>query len=97
MAQPEALITQGSNSQETKPKFGLLFLMIRPPPRSTLFPYTTLFRSDVVDRRQLVERRGVRPGSEHLDFRGADRAVRLSPQGSDSPAGFTAHRPARWE
>src|SRR5437588_12417166 len=25
------------------------FLMIRRPPRSTLFPYTTLFRSDVVD------------------------------------------------
>src|SRR3712207_8731539 len=24
--------------------------MIRRPPRSTLFPYTTLFRSDVVDR-----------------------------------------------
>src|SRR3712207_8786568 len=24
------------------------FLMIRRPPRSTLFPYTTLFRSDVV-------------------------------------------------
>src|ERR1035438_10885226 len=24
---------------------GLFFLMIRPPPRSTLFPYTTLFRS----------------------------------------------------
>src|SRR5438105_13123518 len=23
----------------------VLFLMIRPPPRSTLFPYTTLFRS----------------------------------------------------
>src|SRR5437763_5328913 len=23
----------------------LVFLMIRPPPRSTLFPYTTLFRS----------------------------------------------------
>src|SRR5579883_2621051 len=23
----------------------ILFLMIRPPPRSTLFPYTTLFRS----------------------------------------------------
>src|SRR5687767_16018783 len=23
------------------------FLMIRPPPRSTLFPYTTLFRSSV--------------------------------------------------
>src|SRR3712207_6710857 len=25
------------------------FLMIRRPPRSTLFPYTTLFRSDVVE------------------------------------------------
>src|SRR5690242_21625157 len=24
------------------------FLMFRPPPRSTLFPYTTLFRSDLV-------------------------------------------------
>src|SRR2546430_10594254 len=27
------------------------FLMIRRPPRSTLFPYTTLFRSVVEDRR----------------------------------------------
>src|SRR5438034_8301588 len=26
----------------------LLFLLIRPPPRSTLFPYTTLFRSETV-------------------------------------------------
>src|SRR5438552_14074388 len=26
------------------------FLMIRQPPRSTLFPYTTLFRSDIVGR-----------------------------------------------
>src|SRR5438552_18413676 len=25
--------------------FFLFFLMLRPPPRSTLFPYTTLFRS----------------------------------------------------
>src|SRR5437660_9740027 len=28
------------------PSFHLFFLMIRRPPRSTLFPYTTLFRSD---------------------------------------------------
>src|ERR1051326_9494272 len=27
------------------------FLMIRRPPRSTLFPYTTLFRSDFVSQR----------------------------------------------
>src|SRR2546427_13215607 len=36
--------------------FLFFFLMIRRPPRSTLFPYTTLFRSG-------VERRGGRPGS----------------------------------
>src|SRR5690242_21400748 len=28
------------------PLFFFFFLMIRRPPRSTLFPYTTLFRSD---------------------------------------------------
>src|SRR5438874_5129076 len=33
--------------------FIFFFSMIRPPPRSTLFPYTTLFRSDV--RRSLLE------------------------------------------
>ena len=27
---------------------GVFFLMIRRPPRSTLFPYTTLFRSEVL-------------------------------------------------
>src|SRR5207302_10690979 len=27
------------------PSFLFFFLMLRPPPRSTLFPYTTLFRS----------------------------------------------------
>ena len=31
------------------------FLMIRPPPRSTLFPYTTLFRSGNHVRRMLHE------------------------------------------
>src|SRR5206468_10542101 len=29
--------------------FSFFFLMIRRPPRSTLFPYTTLFRSIVAD------------------------------------------------
>src|ERR1039457_7377697 len=28
--------------------FSIFFLMIRRPPRSTLFPYTTLFRSGVI-------------------------------------------------
>src|SRR2546425_4031283 len=29
--------------------------MIRRPPRSTLFPYTTLFRSDISDRKRAEE------------------------------------------
>src|SRR3712207_9056155 len=50
------------------------FLMIRRPPRSTLFPYTTLFRSGrVVQHRGLLERvlavralpRAVVPSVEH--------------------------------
>src|SRR5437588_2855641 len=35
--------------------------MIRRPPRSTLFPYTTLFRSHLDDRAELVEHQ--RPGA----------------------------------
>src|SRR6201997_3140195 len=36
-----------SSSQTIRPLFrSLFFLMIRRPPRSTLFPYTTLFRSE---------------------------------------------------
>src|SRR3712207_7645005 len=31
-------------------ELNFFFLMIRRPPRSTLFPYTTLFRSDAVPR-----------------------------------------------
>src|SRR5699024_11944085 len=30
--------------------FLLFFFMLRPPPRSTLFPYTTLFRSSVLSK-----------------------------------------------
>src|SRR3712207_6953014 len=47
--------------------FMFFFLMIRRPPRSTLFPYTTLFRSRwLVDgaaagrRGELLQQRGVR-------------------------------------
>src|SRR2546429_5767610 len=46
------------------------FLMIRRPPRSTLFPYTTLFRSRFVHRelhstKDRFDRRG--PGRVHRD------------------------------
>src|SRR5438093_10645207 len=30
---------------QSSPTYPFFFLMLRPPPRSTLFPYTTLFRS----------------------------------------------------
>src|SRR5438105_10375663 len=35
----------------------LFFLMIRRPPRSTLFPYTTLFRSPAIRARSMVGQR----------------------------------------
>src|SRR5437868_15237500 len=42
------------------PCFLFFFLMIRPPPRSTLFPYTTLFRSPVAFGRGIAGRVGLR-------------------------------------
>src|SRR5215467_1234342 len=50
--------------------FFFFFLMIRRPPRSTLFPYTTLFRSP--------PRRGPhRPGSRHARGRSGTARVDL--------------------
>src|SRR5258708_26559663 len=46
--------------------------MIRRPPRSTLFPYTTLFRSDRLHDRRKPDRRG--PALRQC----FDRALRLS-------------------
>src|SRR5258707_3092945 len=57
------------------------FLMIRRPPRSTLFPYTTLFRSkaDVVEARAIFE--AGKLAQERIDWRAAyahyARAARL--------------------
>src|SRR2546426_9332096 len=61
--------------------------MIRRPPRSTLFPYTTLFRSlararlQLVTRREVVPQRG--PGEK-------ERALLAQQLGVERP-----HRPAR--
>src|SRR5882757_10216613 len=59
--------------------FFLFFLMIRRPPRSTLFPYTTLFRSDNAPRwprrhrtrdraRGLSDRKSTRLNSSHANI-----------------------------
>src|SRR6267142_2248052 len=42
--------------------FLFFFLMIRRPPRSTLFPYTTLFRSNLLDRFERVRKSLAAPG-----------------------------------
>src|SRR2546422_8660573 len=45
--------------------FFFFFLMIRRPPRSTLFPYTTLFRSVPGPRLRGTRSQGVRSGEGH--------------------------------
>src|SRR3712207_8847549 len=55
------------------------FLMIRRPPRSTLFPYTTLFRSD--------PGRGAGPTAPRLLGPGVRRADAKGPQGVGVAAG----------
>src|SRR2546426_4388028 len=53
--------------------FFFFFLMIRRPPRSTLFPYTTLFRSSEGRTRRLSE------------VTAGDEAVRLAPHLTAAP------------
>src|SRR2546422_4366010 len=60
------------------------FLMIRRPPRSTLFPYTTLFRSaddhDVFARERPARERG---GAPRRDGRQIRAPVGVRPVGAD--------------
>src|SRR5215211_5956832 len=83
------------------------FLMIRRPPRSTLFPYTTLFRSRPRPHRQARDERRARahvrlPGALHwpgLPDQGARdwarRRNHLRRDGGPRPARARAHAPAR--
>src|SRR3712207_7396127 len=65
------------------------FLMIRRPPRSTLFPYTTLFRSAPVAER--VDARRLRPRQRVADRRRPREAAAAEPLAA---AGGQGHRPA---
>src|SRR5256885_16334362 len=77
------------------------FLMIRRPPRSTLFPYTTLFRSAWLSGNGLPRRRpSAAPSSSRCETRSgpADRrAARQRRAGLPAAGrpGRAAHRPAR--
>src|SRR3712207_7336160 len=46
------------------------FLMIRRPPRSTLFPYTTLFRSDTDPIAPVLDELRRAPATRQLELRG---------------------------
>src|SRR5256712_8868937 len=54
--------------------FFFFFLMIRRPPRSTLFPYTTLFRSPTLG---VHEHDALDDGTDHVRDLAADREVSL--------------------
>src|SRR5436190_2984736 len=53
------------------------FLMIRRPPRSTLFPYTTLFRSEVGVQRLELRRRGRHRGCRDAEVRSEEHTSEL--------------------
>src|SRR5256885_10040884 len=65
--------------------FLFFFLMIRRPPRSTLFPYTTLFRSILNGRASLNMIRGKHTlafGGEYLDLRTLAHHASSDPRGT---------------
>src|SRR2546421_10392106 len=52
--------------------FFFFFLMIRRPPRSTLFPYTTLFRSRIED---ITGACGLSKGAFYLHFKSKEQLL----------------------
>src|SRR5215475_15038866 len=58
--------------------FFFFFLMIRRPPRSTLFPYTTLFRSPSADPPRLTRRRDHRHEGRAPAADGDRKSTRLN-------------------
>src|SRR5215475_7748859 len=69
---------------------GFFFLLIRRPPRSTLFPYTTLFRS----ASPRLEGRGGRDVHEVVDAAAFAHHVRLDPRRGAVTAHPTVEHPA---
>src|ERR1035438_10553518 len=65
MTTPPSTSSRPAACERSSPRrLDLFFLRIRRPPRSTLFPYTTLFRSQVFRLAAFHQRRQIeRPGS----------------------------------
>src|SRR5438270_6739119 len=73
--------------------FTIFFSMIRRPPRSTLFPYTTLFRSVGVARARRIDRR--RRDHDHVAHprsRGAQTLVHADREPLAASIGVTTDR-----
>src|SRR3712207_7172910 len=64
--------------------------MIRRPPRSTLFPYTTLFRSRVVDRAKDL----IKSGGEWISSIALETAAAAHPDVAEAAAVAVPH--PRW-
>src|SRR5262249_61560816 len=77
---PNAPVTLSDNL--LTPSFLLFFLMTRPPPRSPLFPYTTLFRSERGEARLRWVRRSVDSQSRRPQY-GAWSDRRRRPSSSE--------------
>src|SRR2546428_12874484 len=72
-------------STHSHPLMCFFFLMIRRPPRSTLFPYTTLFRSRLLDQSaRAAKRRAGRPGDGVSHDAEQDRGARVADHGPRS-------------
>src|SRR5947207_8199466 len=56
-----------------RPFWSFFFLLIRRPPRSTLFPYTTLFRSAVAPKLGCAAGLSADPGEPELESAERDR------------------------
>src|SRR4051812_50144027 len=77
--------------------FFFFFLMIRRPPRSTLFPYTTLFRSGAAAGRRRPERRHLslgcshRPPDRRIEERRPTRLGQLQPRSEEHTSELQSH------
>src|SRR2546427_3229801 len=85
--------------------FIFFFLMIRRPPRSTLFPYTTLFRSNLFtfwnadkivlsmhDAREVEDRKSTRLNSSHSQISYAVFCLKKKKKNDNQQAGIsTSH------